>query len=192
MQVEKENEANVQAEMERSKTRREQLWQKRTELQAKLHDDSVAHEQAIKNLLVLQQKEIRKLNQEFEKQSNQLANRYQAKLAQLKDDLELQRKVYYKSCQKIILKVFQMEIHEVEERKNLHINDLMQNHEKSFNEMRNYYNSITRDNLALINSLKEELADLKSKAVVNERTVEEIELKNKFENCLFPKFPISA
>lgn len=47
-----------------------------------------------------------------------------------------------------------MEIHEIEERKNAHINDLMDNHEKAFNEMRDYYNSITRDNLALIKSLK--------------------------------------
>jgi hypothetical protein len=47
-----------------------------------------------------------------------------------------------------------MEIHELEERKNLHINDLMENHEKAFTEMRDYYNSITRDNLSLIKSLK--------------------------------------
>ncbi len=49
--------------------------------------------------------------------------------------------------------VAQMEIHEIEERKNRHINDLMINHERNFNEMRNYYNSITQDNLDLIKQL---------------------------------------
>ena len=37
-----------------------------------------------------------------------------------------------------------MEIHEIEERKNKHINDLMDNFEKAFTDMRNYYNSITQ------------------------------------------------
>jgi growth arrest-specific protein 8 len=58
---------------------------------------------------------------------------------QLEDDLELRRKV---------------DIHEIEERKNQHINDLMRNHEKAFRQMKNYYNDITNDNLKLIKSLK--------------------------------------
>lgn len=43
---------------------------------------------------------------------------------------------------------------EVEERKNTQITELTKNHEKAFNEMRNYYNDITLNNLALISSLK--------------------------------------
>jgi len=46
------------------------------------------------------------------------------------------------------------EIHEVEERKNLQINALMKNHEKAFSDIKNYYNDITLNNLALINTLK--------------------------------------
>lgn len=41
----------------------------------------------------------------------------------------------------------QVDIHEIEERKNLHINDLMRNHEKAFGQMKAYYNDITNDNL---------------------------------------------
>lgn len=48
----------------------------------------------------------------------------------------------------------QMEIHEVEERKNLHISILMENHEAAFKEFKEYYNAITQDNFALIRSLK--------------------------------------
>lgn len=40
-----------------------------------------------------------------------------------------------------------VDIHEIEERKNLHINDLMRNHDKAFGQMKAYYNDITSDNL---------------------------------------------
>lgn len=49
---------------------------------------------------------------------------------------------------------FRMEISEVEERKNTHISELTKHHEKAFNEMKNYYNDITLNNLALISALK--------------------------------------
>jgi ribulose 1,5-bisphosphate carboxylase large subunit-like protein len=39
---------------------------------------------------------------------------------------------------------------QVEERKNLHINELMKKHEKAFGEIKNYYNDITHNNLDLI------------------------------------------
>ena len=57
----------------------------------------------------------------------------------LREELELRRKT---------------EIHEIEERKNSQINSLMKNHEKAFSDIKNYYNDITLNNLALINSLK--------------------------------------
>lgn len=57
----------------------------------------------------------------------------------LRDELDLRRKT---------------EIHEVEERKNGQINVLMQQHEEAFADISNYYNNITLNNLALINSLK--------------------------------------
>lgn len=57
----------------------------------------------------------------------------------LRDELDLRRKT---------------EIHEVEERKNGQINTLMQRHEEAFTDIKNYYNDITLNNLALINSLK--------------------------------------
>ncbi len=46
------------------------------------------------------------------------------------------------------------EIHEIEERKNTQISTLMRNHEKAFSDIKNYYNDITLNNLALINTLK--------------------------------------
>ena len=51
-----------------------------------------------------------------------LFGRYERKMKLLRDDLELRRKV---------------EILEIEERKNHHINELMKKHEKAFGEIKN-------------------------------------------------------
>ena len=64
----------------------------------------------------------------------------------LKEDLELRMKV---------------EIHEIEERKNQHINELMKNHQEAFKEMNEYYNDITRENLELIRMHKDKLIDIR-------------------------------
>ncbi len=48
----------------------------------------------------------------------------------------------------------QVEIHELEERKNLHVNDLIRSHEASFAEIKKYYNEITKDNLKSIKKFK--------------------------------------
>ena len=46
------------------------------------------------------------------------------------------------------------DLHEVEARKNDLIATLMKNHEKDFREIKNFYNDITQNNLALIQTLK--------------------------------------
>ena len=83
--------------------------------------------------------EITSLRGDFERQSKEIEQKYEKKMRQLRDELDLRRKT---------------EIHEIEERKNSQINTLMKNHEKAFSDIKNYYNDITLNNLALINSLK--------------------------------------
>jgi hypothetical protein len=50
-----------------------------------------------------------------------------------------------------------VEIHEIEERKNQHINDLLRNHVQAFTELKDYYNDITEDNLNLIKDLMKDI-----------------------------------
>jgi len=76
-----------------------------------------------------------------------LIDSYERKLENLREELELRLKV---------------EIHEIEERKNQHINDLMKNHEEAFREMKEYYNDITRENLELIKMHKDKLIDIRA------------------------------
>ena len=132
-------------------------------LKKKLHDEELAYEEEIKQLKEVEMKETQKLREEFENNHKALQERYEERLKSLEEELELRRK---------------MELHEIEERKNRHINDLMKNHERAFSEMRNYYNSITKDNLDLIKALKQDLEDLRSKGVQNEKTIEEVAHKN--------------
>jgi len=54
-----------------------------------------------------------------------------------------------------------VELHEIEERKNQHINDLMINHETAFREMKQYYNDITKENLDIIKQLQDKYQDVK-------------------------------
>ena len=99
----------------------------------------------------------------FERNTVDLEGRCKDKLSQLEADLELRRKVH---------------IHEIEERKNLHINDLMHNHEKAFENMKTYYNDITNDNLKLIRDLKEEVAEMKKKQGEYAKNMYSISLEN--------------
>lgn len=108
----------------------------------------------------------------IQKQEKDLARQqalYDAKLKALHDELELRRRA---------------EIHEIEERKNEHINALIQQHEAKFQEMKTYYNQITSNNLEIIQSLKEEIVRMKKNDEQNETLMYDIEHEN--QNLLVP------
>mmetsp|Transcript_12161 Transcript_12161/g.13091 ORF Transcript_12161/g.13091 Transcript_12161/m.13091 type:complete len:477 (-) Transcript_12161:509-1939(-) len=108
-------------------------------------------------------KQLVKLRQQFEDSMNELTTRCDTRLHILENDLELRRKV---------------EIHEVEERKNQHINDLIKNHKKAFSQMKSYYNEITSSNLKLIKSLQNQVEELKDRANQNKKLLYEYILEN--------------
>ena len=67
-----------------------------------------------------------------------------------------------------------VELHEIEERKNQHINDLMINHETAFREMKQYYNDITNENLQIIKQLQEKYQDVKLQIQNSEHVVADL------------------
>ena len=81
------------------------------------------------------------------------------KLAALQKELALRMKV---------------DIHEIEERKNQHINDLMINHENAFREMKQYYNDITKENLDIIKQLQEKYQVVKAAILNSEKVVSQL------------------
>ena len=50
----------------------------------------------------------------------------------------------------------------------------MASHEKAFAEIKNYYNDITHNNLDLIKSLKEEVADVRRREIQDEKAMETV------------------
>lgn len=100
----------------------------------------------------------------FRIQLEEMKSNYEKKLKSLIADLELRLKV---------------EIHEIEERKNQHISDLMLDHETAFESMKSYYNDITHDNLNLIKSQKEELNNIKEHMDKNKKLIAQVSSENR-------------
>ncbi|XP_035240930.1 dynein regulatory complex subunit 4-like [Anguilla anguilla] len=124
----------------------------------------LSNEDLLKSLSLKQDEEITKMRQDFENKVQDIEKKCDEKLQALRHDLDLRRK---------------MEIHEIEERKNSQINTLMKNHEKAFSNIKIYYNKTTFNNLALINSLKEQLEEKKKKDDRLEKRMAEILQQNK-------------
>ncbi|DAZ93241.1 TPA: hypothetical protein N0F65_003057 [Lagenidium giganteum] len=110
------------------------------------------------------EKNLQKMREQFQLANKQLEGRCERQLDELRAHLELRCRV---------------EIHEIEERKNLHINDLMHNHERAFRQIRDYYNDITRDNLQLIDTLKNEVANMRRKTIINAKLMHDVSQENK-------------
>lgn len=140
------------------------LGKDKRSLKIELKEQELAHEDIIKNLKRGKDEDITKLREDFERQAREIEAKYEKKMRSLREELELRRKT---------------EIHEIEERKNSQINTLMKNHEKAFSDIKNYYNDITLNNLALINSLKEQVEDMKRKEERMEKQMNEIMAENR-------------
>ena len=111
-----------------------------------------------------------KLRQDFEARADEQLRKHEQKITALREELELRRKTEIHEIEEVRLCVVFMwdilcsnpscAVHPVLsvicglQRKNGQIQSLMRNHEKAFSDIKNYYNDITLNNLALINSLK--------------------------------------
>ena len=95
---------------------------------------------------VTQQKEdtktfIQKMKEDYDKHFKEIEDEQERNMEALYEDYNLQRI---------------NELHEIQERKDRHINQLIKNHKKAFNEMRNFYNKITQDHLSYITQYEAE------------------------------------
>lgn len=154
----------IKLEQDDHRTRERELTDDKRTLKVNIKEMELAHEEVVKTLKKKQDEKITQLQQDFERQSDELQRKHDRKMKALRDELELRRKT---------------EIHEIEERKNSQINALMKNHEKAFSDIKNYYNDITLNNLALINSLKEQVEDMKKREERMEKQMAEIQAENR-------------
>ncbi|EDO41610.1 predicted protein [Nematostella vectensis] len=146
------------------RTSEQDLRKDKRSLKVELKEQELSHEDVVKNLKRNHDEHVTRLRQDFERQVKEIEAKYDKKMKALREELELRRKT---------------EIHEIEERKNGQINTLMKNHEKAFSDIKNYYNDITLNNLALINSLKEQVEEMKKKEERMEKQMNEIMAENK-------------
>ena len=84
----------------------------------------------------------------LENDKNILIEKYEQKLDNLRKDLELRIKV---------------EMHELEERKNQHINNLRATHRKQYEKVKESYNTMTKQQLALIKQTMNDKEDIDKK-----------------------------
>nr|CDS30497.1 growth arrest specific protein 8 [Hymenolepis microstoma] len=109
-----------------------------------LRKEADDHNELVKQLKMDHEKELTKLQQDYEQQSEAERLLYMEKTKELEERLDLQRR---------------MELQATEERKNAFIEEMLRNHEKAFIEMKNYYNTITATNINLIDELKIQLEE---------------------------------
>ena len=163
-EIEKNGKQIIKKELETNSLKIEEMKEEKNKILEKIKiskEDDVqkikSKEQSISNILDTAKSEFLK---ELKKYENKNQHNYET----LKTQLELKLKT---------------ELHEIEERKNYHINELIKNHEKAFEELKSFYSFITIENINLIKIQKNELEEYKKRNVVNNSKISEIKEKNK-------------
>lgn len=153
----------LESEMQTHEEKERNLLKMKEQIKFQKMEMELVNAQKVAEVRQQHDKQLVKLRQQFEEGLGELTLRCENRLKQLGEDLELRRRV---------------EIHEVEERKNQHINDLVKNHKKAFGQMKSYYNEITAGNLQLIKNLQKQVEELKERAVNNKRLLVEYGIEN--------------
>lgn len=105
-----------------------------------------------------------------ENKKNTYIQKYQSmesKFKKMLDDLQA----------KLELKL-KVEIHEIEERKNLHINELMKNHDQAYKDLKQFYNQITANNLDLIKAQKEQMKEISNRRAITANEIKSLKKQN--------------
>ena len=104
-------------------------------LTEQVYEKDKQYQELIRDTKATQSEEIERLRDNFEERVREMERRYSTRVNNLRQDLQLRLK---------------SEVSETEERKNAQIEQMKRKHEKAFNDIKNYYNDITLNNLAMI------------------------------------------
>jgi hypothetical protein len=120
---------------------------------------------SIEDIKLLEEKQasLLKIEQnDLENSKNRLIEKYEEKLENLRRDLELRIKV---------------EIHELDERKHKHINDLCDSHKKQYEEVKGSYNAMTKQHLSLIKQTMGDKEDIDRRTDVVKKCIKDLQDK---------------
>ncbi|KAF4091837.1 hypothetical protein AMELA_G00041670 [Ameiurus melas] len=135
------------------------LEKERADLERKLQRDicrlkvdskeqELLYEKSITSLKLSHEKEITKLRNEFEEKLRVIKATYEKKLEEQQEEQDLRLKT---------------EIHDIEQRKNVHIKKLIKNQDKAFSDLKYYYKDIAYETVSQIDLLEEEVAEKNKK-----------------------------
>ena len=136
--------------------RRHQLKEKKAQ--------ELEHKDQVHRMKLNTFKELTILNQSYERQMKEIQAKYEKKIKGVREEMELRRKT---------------EIDDIERRKTDHVKELMAEHDRAFQDIRDYYNDITSNNLENIKSLKETVNQMKKSEAYQEKVMFEIAQENK-------------
>lgn len=139
----------------------------KSELLDLMKHDNEKYTNEINKMKELESKELVKLTENFQSSYQSQQSLYESNLIEINDNLCL----YHR-----------MKLHEINERKNLHIHNLIQQHEQSIEQVKQYYKNITQDNLLLISQLNTQLNTLKSQYATNQQLIVQITDDNQKNN----------
>lgn len=159
-----EGEQSVKIKEDGHRISERELKQDKRSYHLELKEKELSHNNLLKSLKGLQDREITSLRNEFERKTKEMHSKYERRMNIVRNDLDTNRKT---------------DLQKIEDRKNIQISDLMKTHEKAFADIKNYYNDITHNNLDLIKSLKEEVGKLKKDELRQEKVMFEIAQENK-------------
>ncbi|KAJ9461727.1 Growth arrest-specific protein 8-like protein [Diplonema papillatum] len=138
--------------------------QDRGHLSTEKKAQELGHRDQVHRMQLNTYRELTLLNQSYERQMKEIQAKYERKIKNLREEMEARRK---------------MEIDDIERRKTEHVKELMQQHDKAFQDIRDYYNDITSNNLENIKSLKEAVNQMKKSEAYQEKVMFEIAQENK-------------
>jgi hypothetical protein len=144
-------------------TREAELREAKRELRRRIRERERADEAEVAELTVKHEKAAALAKRDFSRRLDDLRMQYEDRLSRVGSELELRHKV---------------EVHEVEERKNQHIRDLMANHDRDFGKVRMFYNKVTKSNLQTIQELTKQIEGLQEKQVASQALMVDISREN--------------
>ncbi|KAI5741200.1 hypothetical protein M8J76_011406 [Diaphorina citri] len=141
-----------------------ELLQDKKALKEDVRKIQMAHSEEIRNIKLEHAEELSQSRKEFEQKVSDIEKRYK----QMIQDIQLHEEL--KS---------DLEVSEVEERKNVLIEKLKENHAEALNNLKVYYTEITINNLSIIANLKTKLEEAKKRALNFELELGKYKIENK-------------
>lgn len=154
--VERKNTDLLRAELDRFSSTEKELLVAKDQAKYERAETETLNAETVLSIRLKNEKAINNLRAQFEDGVTELTARCDSRLHALERDLELKSRV---------------DEHEVEERKNQHINELVRNHGRAYAQMKKYYNEITAGNLALIRQLQNQVELLKVESAENKSKI---------------------